>query len=497
MSTIPISTLVSVSPGVIAAGGDGLDLLGLVLTNNPRVPIGTVLSIANGGGGAPNSNVSAYFGPAAAETTDAGYYFAGFDGSTLKPAAILFAQYNTTAVSAYLRGASMAGVPLATIQAASGAIAITVNGATQNATVVLSGATSPSNAASIIQAALTGVAVAFDSVSNAFTITTTTTGAAATISFASGAVATALLLSQATGAVTSQGAAANTPAAMMNGVINQTTNFATFKVLSVSDADAQAFALWNSQQNNRYLYVLASSEVAMTATPDTTSAAGLITTAGYGGALPYYNGPSTGGGAAVQGIVASLDFNQNNGRQTLAYRSQSGLVAGVSDGATAAALMNNRYNFYGLYAGNNNSFTFFQSGAITGPFKWMDTYVQQIKFNADLQASVVLLLMSVGSIPYNPTGDAMIESAFADDIQTALGYGTIRENVVLSSLQASEVNNAAGLAIDGVLSTRGWYVQVGVASAAVRAARGSPPITVWYCDGESVQSINVSSLVVQ
>jgi hypothetical protein len=32
------------------------------------------------------------------------------------------------------------------------------------------------------------------------------------------------------------------------------------------------------------------------------------------------------------------------------------------------------------------------------------------------------------------------------------------------------------------------------ASPQVRQARGSPPITFWYMDGESVQRINIASI---
>ena len=44
MPTIPVSTIVNVIPGVIAAGGLALNLTGLVLTNGTRVPIGAVQS---------------------------------------------------------------------------------------------------------------------------------------------------------------------------------------------------------------------------------------------------------------------------------------------------------------------------------------------------------------------------------------------------------------------------------------------------------------------
>jgi hypothetical protein len=111
-----------------------------------------------------------------------------------------------------------------------------------------------------------------------------------------------------------------------------------------------------------------------------------------------------------------------------------------------------------------------------------------------LQLDMVVLLTQVKSIPYNAAGRALIEASVTDTINAGLNFGAIRSGVTLSALQASEVNSDAGLKIDGVLSTRGWYFQVLDASPTVRQARGSPPCTLWYMDGQSVQAISLASI---
>jgi hypothetical protein len=107
------------------------------------------------------------------------------------------------------------------------------------------------------------------------------------------------------------------------------------------------------------------------------------------------------------------------------------------------------------------------------------------------------LLNNVGSIPYNPQGYGLIRQALLDPIQAALNFGAIRVNVPLSNAQAAEVNNQAGTTISTILQTAGWYLQILAATAQVRAARTSPPITLWYMDGESVQQINMASVLIQ
>jgi hypothetical protein len=144
MSTIPASAIVSVQPGVLSAGSFGLNLIGLVLTNNTRVPIGTVLSLSTA------AAVANYFGASSQEAALAATYFEGEQNATLTPAALLFAQYPSSAVGAYLRGGNLSSVSLATLQTYSGVLGLTINGTLQTASISLSGAASFSNAAEII-----------------------------------------------------------------------------------------------------------------------------------------------------------------------------------------------------------------------------------------------------------------------------------------------------------------------------------------------------------
>jgi hypothetical protein len=195
-------------------------------------------------------------------------------------------------------------------------------------------------------------------------------------------------------------------------------------------------------------------------------------------------------------MIASLDFGATNGRATAAFKRQSGVAADVTDAAIAANLIANGYNFHGTYATANDAFTWFYPGQITGPFAWVDSYVDQIWLNNSFQLALMSLLATMKSIPYNAAGYAAIRAACLDPIIAALNFGAIRTGVPLSNAQAVEVNTAAGMKIDGTLSTRGWFLQVRDATAQVRAARGSPPCNFFYTDGQSVQRINLASVEV-
>ncbi len=154
-------------------------------------------------------------------------------------------------------------------------------------------------------------------------------------------------------------------------------------------------------------------------------------------------------------------------------------------------------NFYGKYTTRNQGFNEWQRGLISGPFLWKDSYVNQIWLNNQLQLAIMVGLKASNSVPYNAVGAARIESWIMDPVNQAVNFGAIVAGVVLSQAQIAEVNAAAGLIIDQVLFQRGWYVQVLPAPAQARRGRTSPPCTLWYCDGGSVQSIVLSSLEIQ
>ena len=570
-NSIPASQLVSVTPGVLGAGGNPLSLNGVILSQDSSIPQGAVLPFATA------AAVSAWFGPAAPETALANIYFGGFTGANKLPGSLLFAPYNTAAVGAYLRGATVSGLTLAQIQALSGTLTVTVNGVQETtASINLSAATSFSNAASLISTALqatsavfsgtgsisgttltisavtsgslqvgdvilgTGVTAAttitalgtgtggtgtytvnnsqtvasetitvgglatctYDAQRQAFVISSPTTGATSTIGFASGTLAPGLYLTSATGAVTSQGAAAAVPATLMNAIVAVTQNWATFMtVTEVVDSVKLQFAAWVNSQNSRYLYVVQDSNAAVLAA-NASSSFGVLTAA-YNGVMPIYD--NTGGtlAAFVLGTTASIDFTQTAGRITYAFKGSSQITPQITDPTVAANIISNGYNFYGQYATAAQQFQLFQPGLVSDPglvsglWQWADAYVNQIYLNSQLQLALMSLLSSTKSIPYNTQGYGLARAACLDPINQAVNFGSIQPGIALSAAQVAQINAAAGVAIAATVQNTGWYLQVLPASAQVRAARGSPPMTLFYADGGAIQKINLASIDVQ
>ena len=501
LNTVPADYFVQVNPEVLAAGGTGLELIGLVLTNGTRVPIGSIQSFPS------LLAVGNYFGTTSQEYSTASVYFSSFANSGQVPGAILFAQYPTAAVSGYLRGGPVgASMTLAQLQAiAAATLTITTDGGAPktSSSINLSGATSFSNAASLIQAAFSSppFAVSYDSVAQAFVFTSNTTGSGSSETYctSSGTMHTSLMLTQATGAVLSPGSAIATPAAFMNAIIAQTTNWASFMTTFNPDVSGNAnkllFAQWNGTQNNGYVYVCWDTDTTPTTQYPATSSLGyLLAQANTSGTVLVYDPTNEGVAAFVCGLIASINFSQTNGNINPAYKSQSGLAATVTNVSILSYLQQNGYNCIVASSTAAQQFTFFWNGQISGPWLWMQPYVNQIWLNASFQLALMELLTNAKAIPYNSAGQGMITHALLDTITAALNFGAIQPGISLSSSQIAQVNAAAGVAIDQVLATRGWYLQVLPASPAVRQAKGTPPCNFWYMDGGSVNQITLNSI---
>jgi hypothetical protein len=590
MTTINASLFVANNPGVLAAGGSGLVLNGMLLTKSTRVPIGSVMSF-----GGPIA-VQSFFGGVSAEYKFAGGgtnlgsgYFGGFDTSTIKPGALLVAQYNPNAVSAYLWGGNASAITLTQLQAFNASLTVTINGTPTTASIDLSGATSFTNAAQLIETdlAISGVAEAtftgtvaaavltvsgsvtgnpiavgqkitgtnitagtfiasfgtgtggagtynlnqsmteatpetissfapavyFDSVTSAFVINSGTTGAGSTMAFASGALATDLLLTQATGAYLSQGAAAATPSTFMNNLISISTNWATFTHCFDPDngsgfTNKLAFTAWNNSQNNRFMYVPFDTDgTPLTENPDAACYAAAVAAGNYSG-TSIQSEPLGDQNlcAFVCGAVASINFNQAGGRISMAFKKQTGMVPGVTTSTAAINLggnpqvtgdRGNGYNYYGGIATANQGFIDYQRGFVSGPFQWIDTYINQIALNAQLQLDLMELLEQSNSIPFNSSGDGSVEAAIAPTVQQFITFGAIVPGVTLSASQIAQANAAAGgLNIGPTLQNQGWYLYLTTPSSTVRQGRGPRQITFFYVDGESVQSFSLSTVTV-
>lgn len=416
------------------------------------------------------------------------------------PSTAITAAYGTLTVTVAATGTFSVGQTLSGGSMTAGTN-ITALGTGQGLTGTYIVTPSQTFASGAVTASSTSLAVTYDSVSGAFVITSGVAGAPSTIAYATGTTADSLFLTQAKGAVLSQGAEAQTANGFMNALIQYTQNWATFWTLFDPDGGSgnvqkQAFAAWVNSTNKRYCYVAWDSDVTPTLSTNASASLGNILDATGSDGTACVWGPVD-KASFICGSAASIDFGATNGRITFAFRGQDGLVADVTTATIASNLIANGYNFYGAYATANQQFLELQPGQVSGEFEWLDSYINQIWLNNALQLALMVLLQEVNSVPYNQPGYDLIAAACADPINAGVNFGAIRAGVTLSQAQIAEINSAAGAKVNNVVESQGWYLQVKDASPQVRQARTSPPINFFYTDGESVQQITLNSTLVQ
>lgn len=502
--TIPASQIVTIVPGVVSSGDNGLVLNGLFLTENTQMPTGEVFSFVNA------AAVAAFFGPASAEAAAAEIYFAGYANATAQPTAMLFAPYNSAARAAWVQSGSLAGMTLTELKAITpGTLTIDLDGTPETSSSInLSGATSFTNAATIIEAAFgTAPVVAWNPVNSTFTFTSNTTGPSSSLTVTTGAFATALSLTAATGAISSLGAAVDTPSSAMSNAVSGSQNWVSMVPLfEPSLSNKELFAIWFNAQNNQYVYLAWDSDVQASVQGATEPFGVVAKAAEYNGVICIGGDPATVPVSStlatlvenvaifLAGAIASVNTQQTNGRVTFAFLSQAGLLPTCANAQTAANLLANGYNYYGSYATANQGFVFFYNGQLPGEFDWLDSFIDQVWLNSQFQIALMNLLTRIGSVPYTPAGYSLVRAALLGPIAAAINFGAIRTGVNLSPAQIAEVNNAAGSNVAPTIEALGWYLQIQDPGATAREERATPIINFWFTDGGAVQQITMSSI---
>lgn len=502
---------VSSIPNVIQAGGAALGMNGVEVDNSgdTSIPLGTLQKFGS------STAVESWYGANSVQSGLAATYFAGFNGASQIPAALYFTQYNVAAVAGYLRSGALAGVSLTQLQSLSGTLTMIIDGVSHvSASINLSTASSFSNVAALIQAGIqggspaSGAACAYDSLRNAFVITSGTTGASSAVGYPTvSALATGLLFTAATGAVQSPGASPATPAGIMTPVTKISQDWATFTTVVDPDAGAaggpikQLFSQWTAEQDDSYLYVAYDSDPTPSTTlPDAACFAQQIEA--LDGTFPLWSATQGAQNAAfVCGLVASIDFEEEGGRTNFAFRSSPALTPDVTDDTIFGNVTGdpgnpgNGYNSYAQIGTRTAQYNWLQQGSVTGAWSWASSYVNQIFWNSQFQNDFAIFLTNNKNLPYVQMTYSAIRSALQSDIDAMGAFGAWVAGGTLSSEQAQQVNAlCGGLNVAPIIQTQGWYLYIAAPSPSVQQQQGSPTVIFAYFDGLSIGSLSMASV---
>lgn len=499
--SMPASAIVKVNPRLINAGGTGLELNGLILTRSRDIPSSQrVLQFTS------PDDAADYFGPLSTEADMAARYFLGYDNSFKKPAVLYYGLFADEALPPWLRGGRVSARVGDFRQIAAGEITVVMGGYTAKLeNMNFSAVNSYSDAALVLQAAIrsqTGggdvwktATVTYTSTFGAFVIAGGTPGAGNGMGHASGAMAEMMRLTQEAGAVLSDGMDAQSPAEIMEACLDYTENWVSFTTaFATGEEITLALVKWSNDSGVRFLNVLWSRDLSLTVQFGEDNIGTEIQNMSYSGAAGIYGEAAH--AAFIMGMIASIDYAQEQGAITTAFKSQSGQEITVKSEVVANALMEKGFNWYGDYATANDRFIFFYPGKMFGKYLFIDTYVNAIWLNSALQLAILSLFNNVARIPYTEAGYTLVRAALKDPVTQAKRAGVIDSGVTLSEAQKAQLNREAGLNIAPILDTDGYYIQVKDPTPQIRAQRGTPVVNVWYTYGGSIHKLEMASTVI-
>ena len=486
---IPARQIVDVTPRVINAGVPDLAMSGLLLTKN-ALCIYPDMSFSSA------TAVGAYFGYDSDEYKAALKYFMGYDNAFKRPDTLKFARRIDVDVAGELIGGSAA--KLSDLKAiTAGSFSIDVDGTTVNVTGLdLSSVTTQSDVATALQAKITGTTVTYNSNLNAFIVVSATTGENSSVSVATGTSADALGLSSATGAVAQAGMVAMSEDANMTAIARADGNWVSFTTLyNADDDEIVALAEWTNNQKVEYAYFPYTDSQGDTVPSNQNNLPNVLKNADYEGTVLLFG--IVDHAVAAMSIWASVDWNRYNGLPTMAFRSQNGLAASVTDETIAENLLSMNVNYYGRYASRVEDFTFFYNGKLVGgDFGFIDAYIGNIWLRNALQNAILNGLQQVARTPYTDAGYNQIRAWCLDPINRGLNNGVIQAGLNLSEAQKAQLYNEIGQDVSEQIYTDGYFLLVEDPGAQARVERETPVCGLWYTYGGAVQKIELPATVI-
>lgn len=493
-SPLPIQRLISISVNLETVAPQALNQQGmLVLGNSPVIDTKTRLreypSLAA---------VGLDFQTSDPEWQASEAWF----GQNPQPTSVTIGRWAQTATSGQLFGAPFSAAAqaslLTTLQAiTTGSFDITVDGTSKNLTALdFSAITTLTGAAAFIQTALAGAATCvWNSNYGIFIITSATTGAASSVSFATaGGAGTDIsgdlqLLSTDSGAYTVAGIAAESAlAAVQLFDTNYGTQWYGLFICGAADTDHTAVATYIESATNYHFYGVNTQEAGVLDPTSTTDIGYLLSQAEYQRTAYQYSSSSNYAVVSLLGRIMTTDYTENNSVINLMWKQEPTILPEYLSLTQINALEAKNGNVFQAY--NNNTYIIEPGVTAAGPPYYIDTIM-------GVDALVIALLTALYNVQYSsPT---KIPQTDAGMHQYVTAMDQVGAEFINDGLLAPGVWTGTGFgALANGDQTSGFYVYappVASQPASNRAKRISVPFQIAAKLAGAVNTLDVALTV--
>lgn len=493
MSVLPVSNLIHVSVNLTPAGAQGQDLSTLLVMGTSNV----IDNVERMRSYSRIEDVAADFGTSAEEYLSAVLWFE----QVPQPSSLLIGRWVDAASTGGLKGATLSAanqVMSVWTAITAGSFTFTKDaGSAQNITGLNFSAAANLNAvAAIIQAALSGVTVVWNSVYARFEMTSTTTGATSAISFLTTAPSgtdisgTLGMRSTSSGAYRFLGQVAESA---LDAVTLMALTFGqqwyAVVVPSAIDDDHLEIAPFIEASNTKHFYGITTQEAGVLSSVSTTDIAYVLEALGYKKTMVQYSSSNAYAVVSALARILTTNYQGNSTVITLMYKQEPGIVAENINTTQVNALQAKNCNVFAAY---DNNTAILQPG-VTCSGIFVDIVLGTDWLAVDLIRNLYnLLYTSTTKIPQTDAGTHLLVTTCESVLSQA----------VINGLLAPGVWNAGGF---GQLSmgdylAKGFYVyapSVDSQDPADRAARISVPIQIAAKLAGAVHEVVVAVLVNQ
>lgn len=435
--------------------------------------------------------VAAAFGTSAPEYKAAALWFE----QAPKPTTLVIGRWANAPTPGQLFGGPLSApnlLPATWAAITNGSVHVAVDGGGPQSLTALNftGVNNLNAVATVINGELTGAICTFDALNERFVITSNTTGAASSVSFATagtgGTDISDMLAMRSTdsGAFVANGIVAETALAAVTLFVNKYAALWYGLVITApSDADVLAVAQFVEATDPPHVFGVTTQAAATLVTGDTTSLAYQLKQLNLNHTAVQYSSVTPYAAASLLGRILTTNWSGNSTVITLMYKQEPGIAGENLSTSQADALEAVNCNVFAEY---NNDTAIIQYGAASSG-QFLDTVIGTDWLRAAIQNNVYdLLFGSTTKIPQTDAGNHQIGTA----IVAACVQG------VANGLLAPGVWNAAGFGSisQGDFLDKGYYVYqppIASQSPADRAARKSVPFQVAAKLAGAVHTVDV------
>lgn len=491
---LPVSRLINVNVTLAPAAAQGQSLNSLLFLGTSAI-IDTVsrmrvyTSLAQ---------VATDFGTSADEYLAAALWFS----QAPQPTQLLIGRWCKTAASGELLGAPLTAIQqlIATWNAiTNGSLTISINGTPQNLTGLnFSAAANMNGVAAVVAAALTGATFVWNSVYNRFVVTSNTTGATSTVSFATAEgtgtdVSSALGLRQTnTGSYEANGLAAETAVAAVTLFDTQFgQQWYGLVIDQAADADHLAVAGYINGATNKHFYGVTTQEATVLTPGDTSDIAYELQQLGYNRVAVQYSSSNAFAIVSALARILTTDYQGQNTVITLMYKQEPGITPENLNSTQIAALEAKNCNVfvsYNLTTSTGAPLAIIEP-AVASSGEFIDIVLGSDALAIDLQTALFNLLYQTSTkVPFTDLGMHFIKTTCDQILSQFVTDGFLAPGVW--------TGNGFGALNTGDTMAKGYYIYIPpVSQQTGRSVRNAGPIQIAAKLAGAVHTVNCAITV--